>query len=79
VTDPDDDYDLVGADDLDRYNDEPVGSCDWCGTHVYADGYGAPDLCDQCAWHAAHRGQRVWHPARGQPPNNDPGGWQPVL
>jgi hypothetical protein len=34
----------------DDYN-EPVGSCEWCGTNLYQDD--DDDLCDQCAWHAA--------------------------
>lgn len=30
--------------------DEPVGSCDWCGSNIYDDD--CDGLCDQCAWHA---------------------------
>lgn len=31
--------------------DEPVGSCDNCGTNLYDDD--ADDLCSQCEWFAA--------------------------
>lgn len=30
--------------------DEPVGSCEWCGSNLYP--WNDPDLCDSCAWHA---------------------------
>jgi len=45
--------DEPSGDPDDEWNDEPVGSCEWCGTNIYADDYGvADDLCDQCSWHA---------------------------
>jgi len=31
-------------------HDEPIGSCEWCGTNLYPDD--DEDLCDQCAWAA---------------------------
>lgn len=43
------------ADYDDDYGDEadfePTGSCDNCGTNLYADD--ADDLCGQCEWFAA--------------------------
>lgn len=32
------------------WDNEPVGSCDWCGTNLYPDD--DDELCDQCLWHA---------------------------
>lgn len=37
----------------DFYDDdyaEPIGSCEWCGTNLYADD--DDELCDQCLWHS---------------------------
>jgi len=37
-------------DEFDEW-DEPKGSCDNCGTNLYADD--SDDLCSQCEWFAA--------------------------
>jgi hypothetical protein len=47
-----DDYEPDFGDE--DYFSEPVGSCEWCGVNLYPDD--DPDLCDQCAWHAAQAG-----------------------
>lgn len=39
----------------DEYCDEPIGSCDSCGTNLYEDDCWVLDgeeLCDQCYWFA---------------------------
>lgn len=43
----------LGPDDPDAWHDddpedEPVGSCEECGTNIYADD--DEELCDQCLW-----------------------------
>lgn len=51
--------------DFDDEPDEPVGSCEWCGTNLYPND--DLDLCDQCAWHAEQN--------RG----GESGGIQPIM
>jgi len=47
----DDDYETEYPDfDYDPY-DEPIGSCDECGTNLYANEPGeSVEYCDQCLW-----------------------------
>ena len=39
-------------DEEDEY-DEPVDSCDECGTNIYADEDDGSGLCGQCQWRAS--------------------------
>lgn len=44
----DDDYDGTNYPDIDDLYDEPVGSCEQCGTNLYDED--DPEYCDQCLW-----------------------------
>lgn len=37
----------------DYYDQEPIGSCEWCSVNLYPDDE-YDGLCDQCAWLAEH-------------------------
>lgn len=47
--DYDDDYDDEWDDDEVELDDDPVGSCQRCGTNLYVED--DVDFCDQCLWH----------------------------
>lgn len=44
----DDDADGTHYPEIDDPYDEPVGSCEQCGTNLYAED--DPEYCDQCLW-----------------------------
>lgn len=59
TTNGDDDFDDYASDDGkwhdDEYNDEPIGSCENCGTNLYEDDcyiLKGDELCGQCYWFA---------------------------
>lgn len=45
--DDENDWDGVYPDDYDEWN-EPVGSCEQCGTNLYEED--DEEYCDQCLW-----------------------------
>lgn len=48
VADIDDDYADFDVEFDDDPYDEPVGSCEQCGTNLYSED--DPEYCDQCLW-----------------------------
>ena len=48
----DDDDDYFDDDFFEGDDGEPVGSCENCGSNLYADDDDQDELCDQCYWWA---------------------------